>query len=521
MKGAAAVCVVALLLLAGLTARVVRRPSPVHMIVSGAEIAAEDARLKQMGLDLHGESFLKQYPFQAPWTSHSLLIPSTWADPGVKRLFRPRGVRADLLAADLDVLEPVMARAYGGWDSAAARGWDWNGWFADWQKQLAAHGAAEVSLDEAFAPMDRLLAFQRDNHTQIPLDRITSDGSQTALLSHGPGMACTELRASGRVFPLDARDAGQHVRTAQMWTAGAKSFAAASYISAPRSYGALQAIHCGADWIAVEPAGVAREGRASLAGQLWAAFRGGDHPKIERLRDGVVYARLPTFDASHYERVSGTAWPKRDAGDRVLIVDLRDNGGGSAEYGFDALKGWVDERRTVSFDSVGAQIASSCLYSALRWNYPGAASRQFRQQLLNRMAQSYPAGCPRTVDTTAPKWTYLQHRFQPKTGDLRIVALVNANCASDCELMVEKLASLRETLIAGVNSYGVTQMIQPGYSVLPHTGLRYRMALGRSDPYGDNRSVEGYGLDVDVVVPEIDHLSRAQMMQLAAVVAGL
>ena len=42
-------------------------------------------------------------------------------------------------------------------------------------------------------------------------------------------------------------------------------------------------------------------------------------------------------------------------------------------------------------------------------------------------------------------------------------------------------------------------MIQPGYSVLPHTGLRYRIALGRSDPYGDSRSVDGYGLDVVVV----------------------
>jgi hypothetical protein len=63
-------------------------------------------------------------------------------------------------------------------------------------------------------------------------------------------------------------------------------------------------------------------------------------------------------------------------------------------------------------------------------------------------------------------------------------------------------------------------MIQPGYSVLPHTGLRYRIALGRSDPYGDNRSVDGYGLDVDVVLPEVDTLSRAQMRELAQVVAA-
>jgi C-terminal processing protease CtpA/Prc len=258
-----------------------------------------------------------------------------------------------------------------------------------------------------------------------------------------------------------------------------------------------------------------------LVGQLWSLFRGGDGPTIERLSDGVVYVRLPTFDAAHYEGASGKGWPTRKPGDKVLIVDLRDNGGGSAEYGFGVLKSWLDERRTVPFDSIGAQIASSCLYPALRWNYPGAAGTQFQQQLLDRMAEPYPAGCPRTVETIAPKWSYLQHRFDPNPGDLRILVLVNSNCASDCELMMERLASLPETLIAGVNSYGVSQMIQPGYSVLPHTGLRYRIALGRSDPYGDNRSVEGYGLDVDVVVPDIDQLGRDRMMQLANVFAGL
>jgi hypothetical protein len=61
-------------------------------------------------------------------------------------------------------------------------------------------------------------------------------------------------------------------------------------------------------------------------------------------------------------------------------------------------------------------------------------------------------------------------------------------------------------------------MIQPGYSVLPHTGLHYRIALGRSDPYGDNRSVDGYGLDVDLVLPSVDTLGRDQMRELAELV---
>jgi len=509
----AALGAAALLGLVGLAKWIAYRPSPVHTLVTAAEIEAEDARLERMGLVLRDGSFLKEHPFQPPWTSHSLLIPSTWSGPG-----RSPKVRADLLLADLDVLQPVMTRAYGGWDSAAAHGWNWSQWFGDWRKRLAARGNAEISLDEAFAPMDRLLAFQRDNHTQIPLNRSTSDGSQTAVLAATPAAPCTDIRAGDRRFPIDANDAGQQVRTAKLWTTGETSFANASYISFPGSYGVPQAVQCG-NWIGLQPVGARRLRLFSILRKLWVNALDRDRPRIERIGDDVVYARLPTFDSSHYEGVSREGWAQREPGDRVLIVDLRNNDGGEAGYGLNVLKGWIDQRRMVSFDSIGSQITSSCLYAALKWGYPDSNGNGRMQELLNRMAQPYPPGCPRSVDTTPSRWTYLQHRFEPKPRDMRIIALVNSRCASDCEWMTEELASLPETIVTGTNTYGVCQMIQPGYSVLPHTGLRYRIALGRSDPYGDDRSVDGYGLDVDVVLPDVDRLGRGSMRELAAVVA--
>lgn len=83
------------------------------------------------------------------------------------------------------------------------------------------------------------------------------------------------------------------------------------------------------------------------------------------------------------------------------------------------------------------------------------------------------------------------------------------------------LASLPETLVAGVNTFGIGQFTQPGVSVLPHSGLLYRMALGSSDMYGDDRSVDGYGLDVDVLLPDVDTLTPTQLLELANVVARL
>jgi C-terminal processing protease CtpA/Prc len=104
------------------------------------------------------------------------------------------------------------------------------------------------------------------------------------------------------------------------------------------------------------------------------------------------------------------------------------------------------------------------------------------------MAQPYPPDCPRTLVTKPQEWTYLQRRFNPKRGDMRIIALVNSRCGSDCELLTAMLASLPETILVASNTFGVGQFIQPGYSVLPHTGFIYRIALGRSSFYGDDRS---------------------------------
>jgi C-terminal processing protease CtpA/Prc len=97
----------------------------------------------------------------------------------------------------------------------------------------------------------------------------------------------------------------------------------------------------------------------------------------------------------------------------------------------------------------------------------------------------------------------------------RILALVDNGCGSDCEAIVVLLAALPETIVVGVNTAGVGQFIQPGLALLPHTGLAFRMALGTSDTYGDGRSFDGYGLDVDVVLPHPEDWSDDDLVQLA------
>jgi hypothetical protein len=528
MAAVSAVLVCTALLIAIFKWNNIRR-SQVYMSLTLAEIHAEDARLTQFGLTLRDGSLLIDHPFQPPWTSHSLLMPSQSRiqPPLLRALLGSSKVRADLLRSDLDVLEPVMQRAYGGWDSASARGWNWSKWFSDWRNRLAAKGSTEITLDEAFAPVDGLKAFQRDNHTQIPLERfarVGNDGSQTALLKTIPESSCQEVQSSGKTFQIPTNDPAQQVKIVNEWHDGESTLARAAYISMPLSRGTPQAVYCGSRWIYLSKV----DTKSSSISPLSRWFSKSDPPRIEKLGDGVVYVRLPTFLAANYEDLSRNNWPHRESGDRILIVDLRNNDGGSAGYGKQVLEGWIDQSRMVPWDQFGKQLIASCLYAPLRWNaqmvfspklFPG--QKTFLQDLLDQIGRSYQAGCPRTVDVTEPRWTYSAHRFAPKPGNLRIIALVNSKCGSDCELLTAELASLPETIVAGVNTFGVGQFIQPGYSVLPHTGLHYRIALGMSNFYGDNRSYDGYGLDVDVILPDVDTLQPAQLRNLAEVIAQL
>jgi C-terminal processing protease CtpA/Prc len=244
-----------------------------------------------------------------------------------------------------------------------------------------------------------------------------------------------------------------------------------------------------------------------------------DHaPVIERLAQGIAYARLPSFNPSNYGQAPEGAWPKRQPDDHVLIVDLRNNEGGAYYYGVSMLQGWVSDGEMISVGQIGSELNASCLYPALRWNSGFGGEPQM---ILDAMARPYPPGCPRAVTRRPAQWTWRQHRFSPKPDDLRVVAVVNSRCASDCELMTELLASRSATLIVGSNTFGVAQFIQPGYSTLPSTGIDYRIALGTSNIYGDNRSFDGYGLDVDVVVPEVDSLRPDQLLKLAQIVMKL
>jgi C-terminal processing protease CtpA/Prc len=119
-------------------------------------------------------------------------------------------------------------------------------------------------------------------------------------------------------------------------------------------------------------------------------------------------------------------------------------------------------------------------------------------------------------------WHYTEHHFvrdwQGKHP--RLLVLVDNQCGSDCEYMTWMLAQLPGTVIAGNNTFGVIGLTQPGFLLLPHTRIAFDLATSRTDDYGDGRSENGYGLDVDVALPTAADWQPRSIVALAKSLAG-
>jgi hypothetical protein len=508
------------------------------MIIPAAARDSESARLRAFGATVPEGGVVLERPWDPPYTRRSFVVPQSW-------LRRRAGdsVSADALALDLPVLSAVMERAYGGWETARRRGWNWEKWFADWSAALRAHAGQRLAMNDAFAPMKQFMAFQLDNHTTIPL-RFPSfgSGSSSAVIAGSPNAPCSDVSmADGRHVALDPSDPAQRPRHAKRWNSATRSLEPVTYLSLPTNRGIPTSIRCGDESLSMTPVwprdpdsdapadGAARD-------QAVRALSGDsvDTPNFKILEPTVAYLRLPDFDVANGQIIEKRlgSWPTPTGRERVLIVDLRDNEGGSATFA--PLAKWVDLHRTNRAENTHRHEGASCLYHALRWGYfsistssvkPPVSAARVRQLQSNidDLFGASPPTCPSEFKDSNGDWDYRQHTMLPPgpvEGHIRIVVLVNDGVGSDAEYMLHVLASLPETVIVGSNSFGVAQYIQPGYSVLPHTRLPFRIALGTSDGYGDRRSFDGYGYDVDILLTTREEQGRETILALARYLGG-
>jgi hypothetical protein len=491
---------------------------PPEITIAPAEIAAESEWLDSFGVN---GATLIEHPFAPPVSNRSFIVP-------VARLRAARPdlveVNANELRLDLPVLHVIMERAYGGWESAAKRGWNWPRWFTKWDRFLARHGKDPMLVQDAFAPFGELIAFQLDNHSGPQLNNVRfGSGSRTSTFDLAPDGVCTEMTmAGGKMFPVDAKDPAQ--RPHKAITRDAEN---SWYITYPERRGEAALVRCGGKWTPVKPTWRPDE-KERVKNILNLAGTALDEPTFRVMSPAISYLRLPTFSKENGERLRKLlpGLPESAGKEKLLIVDLRGNDGGDAPV--EELSRWLDAGTLHKALPFTSHLAQSCVSNALRWGYTQTTMlsmrppisdvlRQTLQAQVNGLAEAPPSGCLGHFVEERSEWNYARRELPEHP---RFLVLVDAACGSDCEFMTYVFAATSRAVIAGVNTFGVMQFIQPGYFMLPHSGIRFRIALGRSDQYGDDRSVDGYGLDVDLLLPAAEDQSPAAILELARLLAA-
>jgi hypothetical protein len=504
------------------------------LLVLSAVLTAADPKLTQadregevqwlqtLGLKPPAATWPLEDPFALPFTRRSLIVPTSWYSQK-----RPQTLRADLFREDIKLLHRIMETAYGGWESAKKLGWNWDTFFKDWDSELAARGEAELPVADAFARWRKFMEVQLDNHSG-PLAggqaAVGHAGSWTTVLAQEPTGTCTEIRNSkGTTYPINAADPAQQPKKRE-----GLDGKPLTYLVAPSLKGAITSVHCGSAWIAAEPGWMPESDDALTANVLALSKTEKDVPSFRSISPRIGYLRFPTFSKENGEliRALEPSLRARTHDEELLIVDLRSNGGGDMRI--QAVGNWAKSRPAGGTRRTGA----SCLYPALRWGYSQISSgglkppisdglRSSLQGALNETVKSDDPACPAKFTETAPQWTYKEHKYPlAPEGKTRLLVLTNNWCGSDCEGAIISLAAIPGTVIAGVNTYGVAQFIQPGYFVLPRTRLPFRVALGTHDGFGDGRSFDGYGYDVDVVLATKESQSAEAVVRLAERMLG-
>lgn len=499
--------------------------------------ATADAWWKRYGITPPQGGFVLAHPWTKPWSGRSLVVPPTWLEQANEldirhiRAKTPLLINAAALRADLPILRMVLEKDYSGWETATEKGWDWNAWFEQWDAMLATHGEHAIPDGQAFAPWFAYEDFQIDSHSgpHIPSRYGKIIHSDSALLARKPSSICTRLQTTdGAWHHLAARDPAQQPHAVERWTG--TMLQATSYMVYPSSFGTAKNVVCGDDTIAATPfwSPYAHDRAKSPLAQSVASLSGGKKGLAiyHTLAPGIGYLRLASFADAGDEALAKLlpTLPESAGHEKELIVDLRGNDGGNAPIKL--LSRWIPiEKISGQLTQIGKR---SCLYPGLWFNLgqmlalrvkppvtPGF--REMMDVYMRGLSAPPSTACPVSFKTTSGTWRYTDHQFvRHWQGPYpRLLVLVDDECGSDCEYMTWMLAQLPGTVIAGENTFGVTGFTQPGFLLLPHTRIVFQLATSRTDSYGDGRSENGYGLDVDVVLPVQTDWSKHSLLALA------
>jgi len=166
----------------------------------------------------------------------------------------------------------------------------------------------------------------------------------------------------------------------------------------------------------------------------------------------------------------------------VAILDLRNHGGGQAEYPLEWTKAFTghDFVRDRLWIELQTRVSLRLHQYFARWYYTGNPERA-------AIAETYFDEMITYVDTdpAAPEnaWhisSKLNQEVELMPNDTVLFVLVDAETGSAGEEFVEILRLFENVILVGENTEGLTISGSPGWGILPHSGLPFTVTIGMS-----------------------------------------
>ncbi|MEZ2218720.1 S41 family peptidase [Rhizobium sp. RCC_161_2] len=191
--------------------------------------------------------------------------------------------------------------------------------------------------------------------------------------------------------------------------------------------------------------------------------------EIIRCADGLVVIRVPSFADPKYEQAAISAI--QSAGDaRAILLDLRDNGGGSTPGNLLSAIMAISYRGTLV--ATPMTIAKSDALDSLNGAVAALPTLMMRSG-------------PNRTEPLADAWKG------------KIALLIDGGCASACEDFVLRFKDGNRGLVLGEPTYGSTG--QPYFVRFPEFGMSFRVSTKR-EYFPDGRQFEGVGVTPDKLI---------------------
>ena len=356
----------------------------------------------------------------------------------------------------------------------------------------------------------------------------TNFSSRSAMLQNDPSGPCEKYRtASGVEFAPNQNDPSQLVKSAFYLSSSDFKLHKTPYIVYRNKGDDVSAAFCGGKWIPVN-LGDNSDWKTRVQNINDLSKNDYTQASVQHLSHDIAYLRIPTLNDVGCQSLQNLSIPNSFGQERTLVIDFRTNGGGT-DCALPALRHWLQIDDNLIARNIDMTRRQSCLEPALNFsslqsqiaqrvssNQPlTQAEKDFDQYYFDALDSWQEPTCDITAYATTPEKHYLDRMGLKVLGMAKkVILLTDDVCSSTCEGYVQLIAQAFPAIVVGVNTGGVGEFVQPISFVLPFTKMPFEMAAGFSNVYGDNRSFEGYGLDVDILLSKSGDMSAKNLLLL-------